>query len=104
MCINPEPALDVGKPLGVGRTAVAEPDSGMVPVSRFYHPGVVQPLFPCVLPCMHTLSACYVLGRFQRGLLQMAESLGPISSSVRVVSGQEVSGVRPALPVGAGPG
>lgn len=34
----------------------------------------------------------------------MAESLGPISSSVRIVSGQEVSEARPALPAGAGPG
>lgn len=104
MCTNPEPVLYVGRPLEAGRTAVAEPDSGVVPVSRFYHPGVVQPLFPCVLPCMRILSACYVLGQFQRELLQMAGSLGPISSSVRVVSGQAVSGAHPALPVGGGPG
>lgn len=34
----------------------------------------------------------------------MAKSPGPISSSVRTASGQEVSEARPALPAGAGPG
>lgn len=60
----------------------------------------VQFVVLCVLPYMHPLSG-YVLGQLQRGLLQMAASLGPISSSVRVVGGQEVSEACPALAAGA---
>lgn len=98
MCKNPEPSLICSKaPWGrkdSWRNCLVwrGPDSGMCIVSRFYRPGVCA--VPCSCVCSH---ACTTLRQLQRGLLQMAASLGPISSSVRVVGGQEVSEARPAL-------
>lgn len=60
----------------------------------------VQSLVPVFAPMRAPLCGGYVLGQLQRGLLQMATSLGPVSS-VRVVGGQEVSEARPALPAEA---